>query len=60
MTEFDEKKYKKKYGNVHYSRFFVDLKIDEKKELDMILKKENMTKAEFLRKSIANFKVELK
>ena len=48
------------YKKEHYSTFKVDLLKDEKKALDKILKNENMTKTDFLRKSIIEFKKERK
>lgn len=58
--EFNQKEYIIQYKKEHYSTFKVDLLKDEKKALDKILKNENMTKTEFLRKSIIEFKKERK
>lgn len=58
--EFNQKEYIIQYKKEHYSTFKVDLLKDEKKALDKILKNENMTKTEFLRKSIIDFKKERK
>lgn len=58
--EFNQKEYIIQYKKEHYSTFKVDLLKDEKKALDKILKNENMTKTDFLRKSIIEFKKERK
>lgn len=60
MSGFNQKKYEQNWHKEHYSTFKVDLKKDEKEELDDILKKQNLSKADFLRKSINNLKEELK
>jgi len=52
------KEYKIKYNKEHYKAFKVDLKIEELEELEKILKKENITKAQFLRNAIKNIKNE--
>ena len=57
---FNQKEYQKKWQKENKSQFKVDLNKDEKKELDKLLEQENFTKAQFLRKAIANFKEELK
>lgn len=50
------KEYKIKYNKEHYKAFKVDLKIDELKDLEKILKKKQLTKAQFLRNAIKNIK----
>lgn len=56
MEKFNQTKYIQKYIKEHYSTFKVDLKKEEKEELDRLLKKKKMTKADFLRKAIKQFK----
>lgn len=58
--EFNQKEYIKNYNKENYSTFKVDLKKDEKEELDNLLKMLNIKKSDFLRKSIENFKEEVK
>ena len=58
--EFNQKEYIAQYKKEHYLTFKADLLKDEKKAFDKILKNENMTKTEFLRKSIIEFKKERK
>lgn len=53
------KEYKIKYNKEHYKAFKVDLKIDELEDLEKILKKKQLTKAQFLRNAIKNIKNEL-
>ena len=50
------KEYKIKYNKEHYKAFKVDLKIDELEDLEKILKKKQLTKAQFLRNAIKNLK----
>lgn len=52
MVSRNKLNYMKEYKKEHYSQFLVSLKIDEKKELDELLGKNNMTKADFLRTAI--------
>lgn len=52
MVSRSKLNYMKEYKKEHYSQFLVSLKIDEKKELDELLRKNNMTKADFLRTAI--------
>lgn len=49
--------YIQEYNRKHYKAFKVDLRIDELEELNGILKKEGLTKAQFLRKAIADLKL---
>lgn len=58
--EFNQKEYIKNYNKENYSTFKVDLKKEEKEELDDLFKKLNIKKSDFLRKSIENFKEEIK
>ena len=54
--EFNQKEYIIQYKKEHYSTFKVDLLKKEKKEFDNVLKSENITKTDFLRESIFEFK----
>ena len=56
MKEFNQSKYIQEYNKEHYKAFKVDLKIKEFEELEKILKKAKLTKAEFLRQSIIEYK----
>ena len=58
MTEkkFDKNKYDIAYHKEYYSQFKVDLKKEEKEELDLLLKKKNLTKVQFLRNAINELK----
>lgn len=56
MKEFNQSKYIQEYNKEHYKTFKVDLKIKEFEELEKILKKAKLTKAEFLRQSIKEYK----
>lgn len=49
--------YIQEYNRKHYKAFKVDLRIDELEELNGILKKEGLTKAQFLRKAIEDLKL---
>ena len=55
MSDFNQQKYIQDYNKKHYSSFVVDLLKEEKQELDKLLKKENITKASFLRESIKEY-----
>lgn len=54
--EFNQKEYINNYKKEHYSAFKVNLKKDEKLELDQLLKKHKLTKTQFLRNAIDNLK----
>lgn len=56
MNEFNQLKYIQEYNKKHYKTFKVDLKIKEFEELEKILKKAKLTKAQFLRNAIQDFK----
>ncbi len=58
-TNFDQKAYEQKYKKEHYSVFKVDLKKNEKEELDELLKIANISKAAFLRNAINDLKKSL-
>ena len=47
---------KRRYNKEHYKAFKVDLKKEELQELEELLKKENKTKAQFLRDAIKQYK----
>lgn len=54
--EFNQNEYIKAYNKSHYKRFGVYLKEDEMNELDDLLKKHKLSKAEFLRQAIDKLK----
>lgn len=54
--KFNQAEYIKEFNKTHYSTFKVDLKKEEKEELDNFLKKKNLTKAGFLRNAIKDLK----
>lgn len=54
--KFDQNKYKQEYNKKNYSRFLVDLPKKDKEELDELLKQNGITKAEFLRWAIEQYK----
>lgn len=56
MKEFNQSKYIQEYNKEHYKTFKVDLKIKEFEELEKIIKKAKLTKAQFLRNAIQSFK----
>ena len=43
------------YNKKHYKQFKVDLKIEEKENLEKMLKEDNITKASFLRLAISEY-----
>ena len=47
--KFNQQKYIQEYNKAHYKTFKVDLKINEYMELEKLLNKFKMTKAQFLR-----------
>lgn len=53
---FNQKDYIIEYKKTHYKAFKVDLKVEELKELEALLKEKKITKAEFLRNSIKQLK----
>ena len=58
-TNFDQKAYEQKYKKEHYSAFKVDLKRNEKEELDELLKSAKISKAAFLRNAINDLRESL-
>ena len=62
-TEFNQKEYLRDYmkeRRKNIKQFKVDLKTEEKEELDELLAQHNISKVEFLKNAINNFKEELK
>ena len=55
-NKFNKLEYDKNYKKQHKRRFEVDLNIDEMNELNKLLKDNNITKADFLRKAIIDLK----
>lgn len=56
MEKFNQQKYIQEYNKQHYKTFKVDLKKDEFDELEELLNKKRITKAQFLRDAINNLK----
>lgn len=56
MEQFNQQKYIQEYNKTHYKTFKVDLKVEEMDELNNLLKKHKLTKAQFLRNSIDKLK----
>lgn len=56
MKKFNQNKYIQQYHKENYARFLVDLPKEEKEEFDRILKDNHLSKAEFLRQAIKDFK----
>lgn len=56
MEKFNQREYIQQYQKKHYAVFKVDLKKEEKEELDTLLEKENLSKAQFLRNAIQELK----
>ena len=54
--KFNQKEYINNWKKQHKAQFKVDLNKDEKAELDELLEKKGITKAQFLRDAIENFK----
>ena len=54
--EVNQNEYIKEYNKKHYSYLKVQLKKEEKEELDQLLKKLNISKPEFIRQCINLFK----
>ena len=49
MEKFNQTKYIDTYRKQYKAQFNVDLNKDEKEELDILLKENNLTKVEFIR-----------
>lgn len=56
MEKFNQQKYIQEYNKEHYKEFRVNMKIDEIKELEKLLKDNHLTKAQFLRNAIDELK----
>ena len=54
--KFNQNKYIQQYNKEHYKTFKVDLPKKDKEELDGMLKEDNLTKAEFLKRAIEQYK----
>lgn len=54
--KFNKNDYDIEYHKKHYKAFKVDLKKEEMEELNNLLKKRKLTKADFLRQSIEELK----
>ena len=50
--EFNHNEYNKNYRRAHKKQFNVDLNIDEYEKINELLKKNNLTKTQFLRDAI--------
>ena len=49
--KFNKIKYNQQYNKEHYKQFKTELKAEEKEELDRLLKENNLTKVEFIKKA---------
>ena len=56
MEQFNQSKYIQEYNKAHYRAFKVDLKIEELEELERLLEKKGISKADFLRNAIEQLK----
>ena len=56
MEKFNQFKYTQEYNKEHYKPFKVDLKKEELEQLEKLLKKKGLTKAQFLRDAIQKLK----
>lgn len=56
MRTFNKKEYDLNYKKNNIKKFVVDLKKQEFEELELLLKNNHLTKAQFLRNSIQNLK----
>ncbi len=54
--KFDKVKYDIEYRKTHYKKFVADLKKEDMRILENYLKKNNMTKKEFIMKAINKIK----
>ena len=54
--KFNQKEYIKNFHKQYYLQFKVDLKKEEKEELDKLLLEKNLTKSQFLRNAIEELK----
>lgn len=58
-SKFNQQEYINNFNKENYSQFNVRLTKEEKKELDKLLKKMNLTKADFLKYATKKLKEEL-
>ncbi len=58
--KFNQNEYINEYKKKHYSPLKINLKKEEKKELDMLLAEEGLTQAQFVRNAIAKLKAKKK
>ena len=56
---FNFNKYRQEYNKEHYKTFKVDLRTDEMEQLEEILEKTKLTKAQFLRYCIMVYSSEI-
>ena len=56
MEKIKQKKYLQEYKKEHYKAFKVDLKVEELEELEALLQKKGLSKAQFLRNAIKDLK----
>lgn len=54
--KFNEKRYKANYKKEHYIQFRTDLKKEEMEELNILLKENNLNRADFIRNAIKELK----
>ena len=54
--KFDKRKYDAEFKKKNYKHFIVDITIKEMEELNILLNRHNLTKAQFLRNSINELK----
>ena len=54
--EFNQNEYIKEYNKQHYASLKIQLKKEEKEELDHLLKKHNLSKPEFIRNAIKDLR----
>ena len=58
--KFNQSEYIKEYNKKHYASLRVQLKKEEKEELDQLLKANNLTMPQFIRNAIADLKAQKK
>lgn len=56
MKKNNQLKYIQEYNKEHYKAFKVDLKVQELDELEALLQKKGLSKAQFLRNAIKDLK----
>ena len=60
MEKFNKVAYDNEYRKKHKAQFNVDLNIEEKEELELLLKEHGLTKVQFLRNAINDLKQQKK